>query len=473
MSERVTRSVAVIGGGITGLAAAWTLLEQSPGVDVTVFEASSRLGGKVRTVPIAGGRVEAGPDSWLARDPLLERLSARLGLADDLVEPDVFGAPLWIDGKLRRFPPRSFWGVPVGLRSIFASPLTTPGRLRTLTDLLSLRPLSGDDVAVADFVSRRFGSEVLERLIDPLLAGTRAGSTHDMSLAAALPQVDTVARRYRSVMSGVKKERRRGSQQVGPPRFLGIKGGMERLVDALAARLHGRADLVTGSRVVRLESSGTGYELTLSSGGTGSFDAAIVCLPAPQAATVVQSLSSDASRLLSAIEYAPSLSIALVYPPDSFAPPADTSGVLLPRRSDTTVSACTWWTTKWSDAVVDRQVVRCFVGRSSDDVLEMDDDALAAACSRDVANLLGTKTRPEEHHVTRWQEGLPEYRVGHLGLVNSIERALGPHPRVALAGASYRGSGLPDCVAQAERAANRVLTVDLSDLSHRADHRPE
>ena len=460
MTEGGARSVAVVGGGITGLSAAWTLERHSPRTEVTIFEADERLGGKIRTVAIDGGIIEAGPDSFLARDDVVERLCGEVGLGEELVSPDVFGAALWLKGRLQPFPAGSFWGLPPGPRALFTSPLSMWGKARALADLASGRPLRGRDVSVGDFVTRRFGREVLERLVDPLLAGTRAGAADEMSLAGALPQVDAIARRHGSVMRGIARERRAGAEQARPPRFLGIKGGMERLVDALKERLAHHVEILTAHRVEHLGHAQGRYELATASGQMRRFDAVIVCLPAQQAALLLERLSPGAARLLRVIEYAPASSIALIYPQDSFVPPAGTSGVLVPHTTDASISACTWWTTKWRGSVSGRQVVRCFVGRSSDDVITDDDHALAQACGRDVAAMLSISEQPHEHHVTRWSEGLPQYRVGHLHRLRAIERELAGFPGLALAGASYRGSGIPDCVSQGQRAAQAIVAAN-------------
>ena len=459
MTLRGPRSVAVIGGGITGLTVAWRMLERAPGTDVVIFEATGRLGGKIRTISVSGGIVEAGPDSFVARDALVQRLCAEAGLAEDLIEPDVFGAALWTGKGLRRLPPGSFWGLPPNVRTALASPLSPGGRVRALADLFALRSLSGDDVAVGSFVGRRFGPEVVENLVEPLLAGTRAGSSDAMSLAAALPQIDTIARRHRSVIRGIARERRQGRAAVRPPRFMGIKGGMERLVTALAGGLENRAELVTSVRVESISPARPGFELALASGDRQRFDAVMVCTPAPRAAALLRALTPDAAAMLGAIKYAPVCSVALIYPEDALELPEGTSGVLLPRHSGRTISACTWWTRKWTGVFPGRQVVRCFVGHAAERVIPNDDRALAGACARDVGALLGSKTRPDQHSVTRWSEGLPHYRVGHLERLAFIERALSSHAGLALAGAAYRGAGLADCIAQGETAVSRLLST--------------
>ena len=444
------RSVAVVGGGITGLTAALLLVEEA---DVTLFEAEAHAGGKVRTMEFAGGHVEAGPDSFLAREDWVEDLCRRVGLADDLIRPAVFGGAVWIDGRLRRFPARAMWGLPASPgAALRADALAWPQRLRALGDLVASGPLAGGDVSVAEFVRHRFGRGVLDNLVDPLLAGTRAGSTRDMSLAAALPQINAMARKDRSIMRAARAQRAAGAA----PAFLSLRGGMQRLTDALDEALATRVALRKNTMVASIDAADDGIEVTTAE-GTSAFDAVVVCVPAPAAADLLRKTAPGAARELDEIVYAPSVSVALRYPSGGVDPPPDTSGVLVPSNQGLTISGCTWWSTKWPGAVTgDGEVVRCFVGRG--EAAPADDAELAVACARDVATIAGTKARPLEHSVVRWERGLPQYRLGHLERLDKIEAAL---PRgLVLAGAGYRGSGLPDCVKQAHRAVRKVIEPD-------------
>ena len=345
MSETEPQTIAVIGGGITGLAAAWTLSKEAPArTRVVLFEAEGRLGGKIRTDEFGGGYIEAGPDSFLARHSWGVDLCRELGLADELVPPSVFGAALWIDGRLRSIPARLFFGIPTRPAACLSAPLTWRGRARALGDLVRPGPLSGDDVSVAAFVRHRFGAEVLDRLVDPLLAGTRAGQPDEISLAAALPQIDAIARSNKSVMRGLRKQSRDGSLAEGPPPFLAIRGGMQRLIEALQRELTEKVEFRTGVPVESIRKSDGGYELT----GREPLRAqsVIVTAPAYDAARLLHDLSPVASRLLAGIEYTPSVSVTLSFPHGRIEVPPGTSGVLVPEGSGPTLAACTWWSAK-------------------------------------------------------------------------------------------------------------------------------
>jgi oxygen-dependent protoporphyrinogen oxidase len=311
-------------------------------------------------------------------------------------------------------------------------------------------PLSGPDVAVGPFIRKRFGSEVLERMVDPILAGTRAGDPDKLSLSACMPQIDQAARAKRSVMSGLPRA-------SGPPPFLAPKGGMSRLIDALAASLED-TDVRMNQPVRAVHPGADGYRLTLDD---GEIDARslVLAVPAPAAADLVHDFAPDAAQGLRELTHASVAAVTLVYPSGALTLPSGTSGFLVPNEAGRLLSAGTWWSLKWPDSTPpDRTVVRAFVGRSSGDAaVEDDDEALIEKAAREIARLVGTRAGHVAGAVHRWPKGLPQYEVGHAERIEGIERALYPHPGVILAGADYRGTGIPDCVRQGRAAAGAAI----------------
>lgn len=440
-----TPQLAVVGAGITGLTAAYRL--QQRGFAVTVFEGSDRPGGKIATGEIDGITVEEGPDAFLPRDDRVLDLCTELGLADDLVAPAVFGAYLWCRGALRRLPPGSPYGIPRAPKAAWEEGLlSVTGAARASLERLRTKPLEGPDVSVGTFVRRRFGREVLENLVDPLLAGVRGGRVEEISLATAAKEIDALARTRPSILRAL------GEQEPVLPRFLAPRGGMQTIVDRLASAV---VDLRTSTAVQALKTSGGRVTVELNDGQV-MVDGVIVSLPTYRAAEVLHSVAPAASLMLEDIGYASVAVITLVYPPGSFVPPPKGSGFLVPSRSELTISACTWYSTKWPHVVDDgRVVLRCVVGRAGED-LPASDEELVAATERDLARVLGLKAGPQATRVSRWERSIPEYRVGHLPLVDDIETSVGKAGPIELAGAGCRGSGIPDCIASAERAAERL-----------------
>lgn len=446
------KTVVVVGGGISGLTAAWHLATQHKDLRVTLLEAGARLGGKIRTESFGYGFVETGADSFAARDPWGVELADELGLTDELEAPAVFGARVWIDGRLAALPSNLFYGIPTRAGAIFGAPLDMTARLRALQDLVLPGPLRGEDVAVGELIRKRFGEQVLERLVDPLLAGTRAGRADEISLAAGLPQVDAAARANRSVMKGLRKQMSRGDLGEGPPPFLSLKNGLERLVERLRDRLQQIAEIRTEWTTESVQPSGSAYEVV----GPERIhaDAVVVTTPAFVAANLLRAIAPEANTLLDQIDYAPSINVILSLdkPPTV---PAGTSGVLVPSRAGLTVAALTWWSVKWPRSQSGEFVVRCFIGRAGEIDLDLEDASLVDRCLADVRAIIGSGNVVNAA-VTRWDKGMPVYKVGHLGRVEAIERELRAHPGLAVTGAALRGSGIPDCIRQARTAADNI-----------------
>jgi oxygen-dependent protoporphyrinogen oxidase len=444
------KRVCVIGGGITGLVAAERL--RSKGAQVTLIEASSTLGGKISTVDVAGETIEAGPDSFLVRDATVLELCERLGLAGDLVEPHDFGAWIWRTGELHRMPSGFFFGLPPSLGAAWGSSiLSRTGALRTLGDALLPGPLRGPDISVGELVRRRFGEEVLETLVDPILAGTRAGDVDKMSLAAALPQLDAIARSHRRIGKGLRSARKDGSIESGAPRFYAPRGGMRSIVDALTERL-ADSQLITDSPVTHVAHDGRWQ--VRSERAIVTADALLMAIPASATALLLGEVAPDAAELLRDLSAA-SVAIAVLAFSEEVELPEGGSGVLVPSQETATISGCTWFSRKWPHLDTKHPIVRAFVGRGGNDPsLELSDDALLGRVSKDLSTMLGLPA-PVDARIVRWAEGLPQYEVGHRERLASIREELDGLD-IEIAGAPYDGSGLPDCVAQAERAATRL-----------------
>jgi protoporphyrinogen/coproporphyrinogen III oxidase len=441
-----------VGGGISGLVAAHTLA--SSGEEVVLLEGSDRFGGKLHTVDLEGATVEAGADCFVVGDGHALELCGRLGI-DDLREPRSFGAWIWRHDRLHRMPDGTLGGIPTSVRAVLAARILSPrGRLRALADLVLPGPLTGPDIGIGGFVARRFGREVAEVLVDPLLAGTRAGALDELSLAAATPALDAVARRHRSVILGM----RRGNK-TAPPRFLAPARGMSAIAHALTDHLEAAgAEVRTGARVTSLVPSNGGYRLG-TRGTTLDVSGVVLAVPAYAAAEVLTEAAPDAARLLAEIRYASVGSAALAYSPGSVELPPTGSGILVPRSEQIGIAACTWFSSKWPHLAPDdgSVILRCFLGRAGrHPALDLTDDDLAAWAHAETERMIHIHAAPLAHHVARWEQGLPQYDIGHLQRVGLIESALRSLPRLVVTGAAYRGTGVTDCVRWASEAARAV-----------------
>ncbi len=441
--------VAVVGGGIAGLAAAWELTSGPEPAAVTVFE-PGRLGGRIHTAPFLGHRVDTGADAFIARVPDGLQLARELGIEDELVSPVARKALLLIRGRLRPIPEGLVLGAPAYLRPLLASGiLSATGVLRAGLDLVLPRTNWPDDVSVAQLVGRRFGSQVAQRLVDPLIGGIHAGRTEELSALSTAPQLASAARSHRSLLLGLRAL----PPPPAGPLFLAPKAGMGRLVERLVAAL--------ATRDVRFEQipvSGVWGE----KGGrvaiepAGAFDAAVVATPAHVTAGLINDSAPRVAAELRAIRSSSVVLSTLAYRRADLAVPDGASGWLVARGEGRLMTACSFGSAKWphwSDSGT--MVLRVSAGRTGDNrALDLSDDDLIDRLQREVAGALGTTATPLEWRVSRWREAFPQYEVGHGSRVVRIEAALRRDlPGVALAGASLRGSGIPACVASGRKAA--------------------
>jgi oxygen-dependent protoporphyrinogen oxidase len=448
--------VAVVGGGITGLAAAYYL--RRAGVPVTLVEAGDRLGGKIKTLALDGVPVEAGPDTFLSRVPFAVDLCRELGLGEELVEPATGKAWLWIGDRLRPLPEGHVLGVPTAVVPLVRSGVLSPaGVARAALDLLLPRSSFGPDPSVAEVVGRRMGREVVERLVDPLVGGIHAGRADTLSLAATARPLAEGAARSRSLAYGL----RQAPPAPGGPVFLGLAGGLQRLSDRLAEEVD-NARLGTAVRTITPSPAGRGYRLTCAPGPDVDADAVVVTVPAFAAAGMVETLSPVAAEHLTAIRYASVVTATLAYRPAAVPRPLEGSGMLVPRVEGRLLTACTWSTTKWPAlAAGGRVLLRASSGRHGDErAMELDDEEAVRRLHDELRVALQLREAPVASLVSRWPRGFPQYEVGHRARVDAIEAALGADaPNVVVAGAAYRGIGIAACVEQAGEAARRVTAA--------------
>jgi oxygen-dependent protoporphyrinogen oxidase len=446
--------VAVVGGGIGGLAAAWELTRG--GAEVILYESAPRLGGKIETSPLAGMPVDAGPDAFLARVPAAADLCREVGLGEALTAPATRHAWLWHDGALRPFPEGLLLGVPTDLNAIERSGLLSATAVAALRadearTVVDPPPAAGDET-IGDLIRRRLGQEVLNTLVDPLLAGIFAGDTDQLSVAAAAPQLASAAAAGPSLVAAARAQLSRAGATADQPVFLTVAGGLGRLVAALASAPR---DHRLGSVVTHLAPEPAGGLTVVSGGRSEGVDGAVLAVPGPVAAPLLQPFSGAASAL-AGLDYASVTLVSFAYRTTVI--DREGSGFLVPRSAGLLMSACSWASSKFAHYGSDGTArLRVSTGRWGDDRhLRLDDAALVAGLRADLALTMGVTAEPDEVRISRWPSSLPQYRVGHLDRVGTLEAELAPLP-IRVAGASLRGVGLPACIDGARRAAREVL----------------
>lgn len=451
--------VAVLGGGISGLTTAYRLRSGPDAPDVVLVEAERRLGGKVLTRSLDGRTVEAGPDAFVTRVPAMAQLVADLGLTGSLLAPAPLGSYVWSQGVLRRLPPGTVFGVPERLFPLLRSGLLSPrGVLRAGLDLVLPRRRLPHDPTVDDLVRPRFGAQVADRLVDPLVGGVHAGSTKQLSAASAVPDIEAMARDHRSLVLAVRGRGRRTSGSSGPA-LMSLDGGLVRLVDALADGLDG-ATVLTGRSVGALERAGHRFRVVLDDGEAVDADAVVVTTPAYVTAALLRDLAPGAAAALREVPYVDVATVTLSYPRTAVSRPLDATGFLVPPVDGRLLVGCTWLSAKWQHLDDGRSVlVRAMVGRAGDRRwTDLDDAELVARVHDELDRAMGLSAGPTDALVQRWPRALPQYTVGHRDRVARVDAAVAEVPGLFVTGAAYRGAGIAACVDQAERTAASVLS---------------
>lgn len=495
---------------MAGLSAAWELSQQRDGDTprIVVLEAGSRTGGKVRSTEFCGRTVDLAADAFLARRPEATGLCDELGLTDALVAPGASGASLWIRGRLRLMPDGVNLGVPTKAWPVIRSGILGPGGLlRAGIDLVAPHrgdPQATQDRSVGDIVGTRLGHQVVERLVDPLIGGIHAGGVDDLSAEATFPPLLAAERQSGSLIRALRRPPTPGQIPSAPPPrpgsepppvFWSMLGGNARLPAELAAALAARGTAVhTGVAVESMDrlpedESGRTWRLTLAGdaggvpGTTGSsdtgrtldVDAVVLAVPAGQAAGLLERHAPLASSLLGSIEHSSVTVVTLSLPTGSIRSELIGTGFLVPRSSpidghSALITGCTYLTRKWPQlARPDDELIRLSVGRHGDVRPDsLDDDELTAATVAELSAVLDITAPPRQSLVTRWDGAFPQYTVGHLSRTSTIELAVAALPGVAVAGAAYRGVGIPAVVGSGRSAARTVLTSLASTSSTRS-----
>jgi oxygen-dependent protoporphyrinogen oxidase len=450
----------VVGAGVSGLSAAHFVRRRlGPAHPLTVLERSSHPGGKVRTVDVAGLGVDTGPDAFLARATDLRALIDDLGLGSSVVEPLSSGAYVWSRGRLRPLPPGAAFGLPERLWPLLRSGLLSPrGVARAGLDLvLPTRPAESDP-SVRDLVEPRFGMQVYQRLVEPLLGGVHAGDPAALSARSAVPQIASLAGRSRSLSLTMRARRARPDPSGRRPApLVSLDGGMSRLTDALVDSLG--TDTVLAGVAARSVTRGAGPTLTVRT-DAGELDAetVIVATPAWAAADILEAASAPLAGLLRGIPYVDVANVTLAVRARDVAELPPGTGFLVPPVEQQLIVGCSWLTRKWPHLDQDEVVlIKAMVGRYGDvRWTTMTDAELVDRVRGDLRVMMGFDAPVVDTLVQRWPASMPQYVVGHADRLDAIDRELARLGSVHLTGAAYRGVGLAGCVAQASATVERI-----------------
>ena len=455
-------SVVVIGGGITGLAAAYTLARKS--IDFLLIEKEPRLGGTIRTEREARFLLDTGPDAFLAQKPDGVALCRELGLEKRLISTNPVERAVYVlhGGRLHPLPEGMVLTVPTRILPMVSSSLfSLAGKVRMALDLL-IPARTGPDESIASFVRRRLGQEALERLAEPLLAGIHSGDPERLSMSFLFPRFVELEKKHGSLILGMRKAapRRTPDKKGGLEAsiFLSLEGGLGELVDAIAERLP-EDSLLIGEGVRALWKDGEGYCLRLDSGEEISASACVMAAPLRVAERLVENVSSDIADLLIGIPTVSTAVVFLGFPREQVRHPLNGYGFVVPRTEGRRILAATFVSSKFANRAPSSHVLlRAFLGGARDpDVLGLSDTALVDLAVRELGGILGSLGEPSFSRVRRWQHGTPQVEVGHADRLAAIEARLKEMPGLELAGNGIRGVGIPDCIADGRGSAEAAV----------------
>ena len=454
--------VAIVGGGISGLAAAYELHRR--GLTVRVIEASARAGGVITTERFDGWVIDGGPDSLLVQKPAAVSLCRELGIADRLI-PTLTPRTAYIlrDGRLHAIAEGSFLGFPLKFGALARSTLfTVGGRLRMAAEMLIPRGGGDEDESIAAFVRRRFGDEAVDYLAEPLLAGIHAGDVERLSMRALFPRLLEAERQSGSVIRAFRALHVKTSAQGA---FVSLPNGTGELVDAVLAALP-PATVVMGARVTAVRHAGT-YEIE-STAGMLRARAVILAVPAYAAAALLRRFDTQLAALCDGVPYASTATVAFGYRRDQIAHAMRGSGFVVPKAEGTALMAATWVTSKWPFRAPEQHaLLRGFLGGGRDPRrLESSDDQLVATAREELTALLGISGDPIFTRLFRWTRQSPQYEVGHLRRVASIDQRLAAIPGIYATGSGFRAIGIPDCIADGRQTAAAAAAFVASAASH-------
>ncbi|MCY7771066.1 protoporphyrinogen oxidase [Bacillus haynesii] len=461
------RQIVIIGGGITGLAAAFYLEKEIKKNDlpaeVTLVEASPRLGGKIQTVHKDGYVIERGPDSFLERKQSAPQLVKDLGLEHLLVNNATGQSYVLVSETLYPIPEGAVMGVPTKIGPFLTTGLfSLPGKLRAGMDLVLPASKPQEDQSLGEFFRRRVGGEVVENLIEPLLSGIYAGDIDRLSLMSTFPQFYQTEQKYRSLIIGMKKSR--GAQSAGKPankkkgQFQTVKTGLQTIVEELEKQL-GITKVYKGTKVVSIERAGSAYSMKLDNGKVLHADSAVVTAPHKAAAAMFQ--EEDWLKGLEDMVSTSVANVALGFPKEAVQMEHQGTGFVISRNSDFSITACTWTNKKWPSTTPEGKVLlRAYVGKAGDEsVVEQSDNEMVKIVLDDLKRIMKIDGEPEMTCITRWHEAMPQYHVGHKKRIKEIREGLeASYPGIFMTGASFEGVGIPDCIDQGKQAVADVLS---------------
>jgi len=450
----------IIGGGISGLSAAYYLAKA--GVPSILIEARPRLGGVIQTEFVGGCTIEAGPDSFLSAKPQALELISDLGLSEDVIGSNDHLRKTFVrkNGKLVGLPDGLMMMVPTKIMPFVTSPLLTWNtKFKMWFELFREPQATPPDQSVADFICEHYGQEVVDYLAEPLLSGIYGGDPAEMSVRSVLPRFVELSDQFGSLTRGVLNSRKSAPKGPAPPLFRSLKRGLGQMVTAMTAKIGKQAD-VRYARAQAIERTSSDRFRIKLDGDWFDTDRLIIACEAHNAASLLSGLDPELGSLLGQVPYSSSMTVALGFNAADLSPRPQGFGFLVPKKERKRLVACTWVGTKFPNRVPDDTVVaRCFLGGSSDsEVLAEPDETIVEIVRTELREIAGVSANPKFSRVFRWPRSMAQYSVGHAARLEEIETRAGAIRGLHLAGNAYQGIGIPDCIRLGRAAATKIVT---------------
>jgi|LADL02.1.fsa_nt_gi oxygen-dependent protoporphyrinogen oxidase len=466
------KNIVIIGGGITGLSAAYYLKKEQKAtgipLSITLIEVGDKLGGKIITEKVDGFTIEGGPDCFLRQKPWAAELAEEMGIGEDLIgtNDDKRKVYVLVNGKLTPLPDGVMLIIPTKIMPFALSPLISlPGKIRMGMDLFIPPFKGGDDESVGDFIRRRLGKEALFKIAEPLMSGIHVSDPEKQSLMATFPRFRIIEQKHGSLIRGMLAQKKAASHQPKPSSklnslFISLKNGVEQLINSLENALND-CRIYKSTKVESINpTTENKYNVQLSNGESIVADAIIMAIPSFNAAELLQSISPRVAIQLETIPYVSTATISMAFRKQDILKPFSGFGFVIPSTENRDISACTWSSIKFDNrAPDDHLLLRCFVGGPGKEAMvELDDEELVRTAHKELSLILDLNADPVFTRVYRWEKANPQYEVGHLERVQEIfSTCLQEIPGIYLTGSAYEGVGIPDCVNQGKKTAAQLL----------------
>lgn len=463
--KKLSKKIAIIGAGITGLSSAYFIKKQDPTIEITIFEASNRPGGKIQTYRHEGYTIELGPESYLGRKTIMTDMAKDIGLENDLITNTTGQSYIYAKNKLFPIPGGSIMGIPTDIKPFIKTKLISPiGKLRAGMDLFKKPIQIEDDISVGDFFRKRLGDEVLENLIEPLMGGIYGTNIDELSLMSTFPNFKEKEEQFGSLIKGMKdeKEQRIKHRQLypGAPKgqFKQFRHGLSSFIEALAENVQNKGVNIRYNTQVRdIKVSQKDYEILLED-SSETFDGVLVTTPQQ---VFMKWFSHDpAFDYFNKMDSTTVATVVMAFDEKNIENTYDGTGFVIARTSQTDITACTWTSKKWPFTTPEGKVlIRAYVGKPGDTVVDdHTDDEIVSIVRKDLRKMMTFKGDPDFTIVNRLPKSMPQYHVGHIKNIKIIQQHIkNTYPRLRITGAPFEAVGLPDCIQQGKNAVEEIL----------------